>query len=128
MKTPFRLLAVGIALAVTATASTPSYGEEKEFKTSAEAEQAEVNRANSELDPVYKQLMGKLEAEQQKSLKEAQRAWIKWREAEAGIMARLTGAIGGSAMREAYANAQIKLIKERTEVLKGYLKEAESIR
>ena len=124
MNTFSRLLTASAALVIATTSFTSTYGQVQQVKTSAEAEQEEVNRANAELDQVYKQLMGKLEAEQQKSLKEAQRAWIKWRDAEAGIMARLTGAIGGSAMREAYANAQIKLIKERTEVLKGYLKDA----
>ena len=53
-----------------------------------------------------------------------QRAWIKWRDAEADIIARVGGAIGGSALRVDYANAQTKLIKERNEVLRGYMKEA----
>ena len=82
-----------------------------------------MDRANAELDKAYKQLMAKLDAEQQKSLKEAQRAWIKWRDAEADIIARVGGAVGGSALRVDYANAQAKLIKERMEVLRGYLKD-----
>ena len=86
------------------------------------------DRANGELDKVYKQLMAKLDEQQQKSLKEAQRAWIKWRDAEADIMARVGGAVGGSAMRVDYANAQGKLIKERLEVLRGFLEEVESNR
>jgi uncharacterized protein YecT (DUF1311 family) len=87
-----------------------------------------VDSANADLDKVYKQLMSKLDAGQQKSLKEAQRAWIKWRDAEADIIARVGGAVGGSAMRVDYANAQAKLIKERTVVLRGYLKDAETNR
>jgi uncharacterized protein YecT (DUF1311 family) len=128
MNLRFRLLSVLTAVAVAATALTSSYAEDKDFKPPGTEEQASVDRANAELDKVYKQLMAKLEAEQQKSLKEAQRAWIKWRDAEADIIARLGGAVGGSAMRLDYANAQEKLIKDRTDVLKGYLKDAQSNR
>jgi len=117
------LLAAVIALAIAATPLT-SFSEDPNFKPPGTDEQAAVDRANAEIDKVYKQLMGKLDADQQKSLKEAQRAWIKWRDAEADTIARLGGAIGGSAMRVDYANAQVKLIKERTEVLRGYLKDS----
>ena len=94
-------------------------------ETPGSEENAAVDRANAEIDKVYKELIAKLDDAQQKSLKEAQRAWIKWRDAEADAIARLGGAVGGSAMRVDYANAQTKLIKERTEVLRGYLKEME---
>jgi uncharacterized protein YecT (DUF1311 family) len=123
-----RLFAVWIALAIATVASRSSYGQDKEFKPPGSEEQAAVDRANAELDKVYKQLMSKLDEAQQKSLKEAQRAWIKWRDAEADTIARVGGAIGGSALRVDYAKAQEKLIKERAEVLKGYLKDAQSNR
>jgi uncharacterized protein YecT (DUF1311 family) len=128
MKTLTHFLAVWIGLAIATTPLTSSRGQDSNFKPPGTEEQAAVDRANGELDKVYKQLMAKLEAEQQKSLKEAQRAWIKWRDAEADIIARVGGAVGGSALRVDYANAQTKLIKERAEVLRGYLKEAESNR
>jgi uncharacterized protein YecT (DUF1311 family) len=121
MKTSIRLFAAMIALAI-AAAPLITHGED--FKPPGTDEQAAVDSANAEIDRVYKQLLSKLDAEQQKSLKEAQRAWIKWRDAEADAVARLGGAVGGSAMRVDYANAQAKLIKERTEVLRGYLKDA----
>ena len=117
-----------VALAIAATPVTSSHGQDSNFKPPGTEEQAAVDRANGELDKIYKQLMAKLDAEQQKSLKEAQRAWIKWRDAEADIIARVGGAIGGSAMRVDYASAQAKLIKERAEVLRGYTKEAGSNR
>jgi uncharacterized protein YecT (DUF1311 family) len=82
--------------------------------------------ANAAIDKVYGQLMSKLDAEQQKSLKEAQRAWIKWRDAEADLVARLGGAVGGSAFRVDYSTAQAKLIQQRTGILRGYLKDAGS--
>ena len=121
------LFAVSIALALAATPLVSSFAEEP-FKAPGTEEQAAVDLANSDLDKVYKQLMAKLDEQQQKSLKEAQRAWIKWRDAEADIMARVGGAVGGSALRVDYANAQEKLIKERLEVLRGFLKQAESNR
>jgi uncharacterized protein YecT (DUF1311 family) len=121
MKTFSRLIATSLALAL---AAAPLIAHAEDFKPPGTDEQAAVDSANAEIDRVYKQLLGKLDAEQQKSLKEAQRAWIKWRDAEADAIARLGGAVGGSALRVDYANAQAKLIKERTEVLRGYLKDA----
>ena len=39
-------------------------------------------------------------------------------------MARAGGAVGGSAMRVDFANAQLKLVNQRIEVLSDYLKQA----
>src|SRR3954454_20627016 len=122
MKIKSHLLVAAITAAVAGSTLTSSYAQDSDFKPPGTEEQAAVDRANGDLDKLYKQLMGKLDPEQQKSLKEAQRAWIKWRDAEAEIIARVGGAVGGSSMRVNYANAQTKLIKERTEVLRGYLK------
>jgi uncharacterized protein YecT (DUF1311 family) len=122
MKMRIPVLAVTIVFLLAASSS--SYGEDADFKAPGSEENAAVDRANAGIGKVYKELMTKLDAAQQKSLKEAQRAWITWRDAEADIIARLGGAVGGSAMRVDYANAQAKLIKERTEVLRGYLKES----
>ena len=96
MKTPMRFFAGCIALAIAVTATTSSYGQDPNFKPPGSEEQAAVDRANADLDKVYKELMNKLDAGQQKSLKEAQGAWIKWRDAEADIIARVGGAVGGS--------------------------------
>src|SRR4051794_26814560 len=128
MKRCSRLLVAAIVILTAAAPLRLSYGQDSDFKPPGTEEQAAVDRANAEIDKVYKQLMGKLDAEQQKSLKEAQRAWITWRDAEAEAIARLGGSIGGSALRVDYLNAQAKLIKQRTEVLRGYLKEAETNR
>lgn len=111
-----------------ATAFTSSYGQDSDRTRPGAEEAAEVDRANGDIDEVYKGLMSKLDPEGQKSLKEAQRAWIKWRDAEADLIARLGGAVGGSAFRVDYSNALTKLIQQRTEVLKGYAGDAESNR
>ena len=95
-------------------------------------EEAAVDQANKELDRVYAELMAKagdpknrsgdLDAEREKtSLRDAQRAWIKWRDAEAMFIARHGGSVGGSALRTDYAEAQLKLINDRIATLKAYL-------
>lgn len=83
-----------------------------------------MEEANKQLDAVYKQLMAKLDEDGQKALKEAERSWIKWRDDEAVLMGRVTGAIGGSALRVEFLTAQKKLIEERTQRLTDYLKQA----
>jgi uncharacterized protein YecT (DUF1311 family) len=122
MKTP-TLFAASLALLIMAV-PFESKGKEPEFKPPGTDENAAVDRANAKLDAVYKQLMGKLDADGQKALKEAERSWIKWRDDEAMLMARVGGSVGGSAMRVDFANAQKKLIDQRTEVLSEYLKQA----
>jgi uncharacterized protein YecT (DUF1311 family) len=122
MKIPI-LLAASIALAIVVT-PVESKGKDPEFKPPGTEETAAVDQANAKLDAVYKQLMGKLDVDGQKALKEAERSWIKWRDDEAMLMARVGGAVGGSAMRVDFANAQLKLINQRMEVLGEYLKQA----
>ena len=122
MKTP-ALFAVCLAVAIIAV-PFESNGKEPEFKPPGTEENAAVDQANKKLDGVYKQLMGKLDADGQKALKEAERSWIKWRDDEAMLMARAGGAIGGSAMRVDFANAQKKLIDQRIDALNGYLKQS----
>lgn len=84
-------------------------------------EQAAVDKANSRLGVVYKKLMGALDAEEQAVLREAENSWIKWRDHEAVLMARLNGAVGGSALRVDFANAQLELINRRIAELSTYL-------
>jgi uncharacterized protein YecT (DUF1311 family) len=128
MNTPIRFFAASLAVGLAASGFMSSYGQDPNFKPPGTEEQAAVDRANTELDKIYKELTGKLDADQQKSLKEAQRAWIKWRDAEAVLIARVAGDIGGSALRVDSLIEQEKLIKQRTEVLKGYSKTAQSNR
>ena len=110
---------------------------EEKWQPPGTEEQAAIDKANKELDGVYRDLMarasdpknrtGDLDAERHKtSLRDAQRAWIKWRDAEAMFIARHGGAVGGSALRVDVAEAQLKLINERIAVLKAYLTQAPS--
>ena len=104
------------------------YGQDPDWKRPGTEEAADVEQANTQIDAVYKQLMSKLDAEGQKSLREAQRSWIKWRDNEAMFIARVGGAVGGSALRVDVLTAQAKLIRQRTEVLSEYSKLADSNR
>jgi uncharacterized protein YecT (DUF1311 family) len=121
MKTP-TLFAAWTALVIM-TVSPESNGQDPDFKPPGTEEQAAVDQANTRLDAVYKRLMDKLDADGQKALKEAERSWIKWRDDEAMLIARV-GAIGGSGMRVDFANAQLKLINQRIEALSEYLKQS----
>jgi len=99
-----------------------------DWKPPGAEEQAAVDQANERLGAIYKRLMSKLEGYPlndmgQKALKEAERSWIKWRDDEAVLIARVGGAEGGSGLRVDFANAQLKLINQRIEVLNEYLKQ-----
>ena len=122
MKIP-TLFAASIAVMIMAV-PFESKGKDPDFKPPGTEENAAVDQANTKLDAVYKRLMGKLDADGQKALKEAERSWIKWRDDEAMLMARVGGAVGGSAMRVDFANAQKKLIDQRIDVLTEYAKQS----
>jgi uncharacterized protein YecT (DUF1311 family) len=123
-----RLFAASAVLLTTVMPFNSIQGQDPNFKPPGTEENAAVDAANAQLDVVYKQLLSKLDPEVQPVLKEAERAWIKWRDSEAMLIARAGGAIGGSALRVDYASAQAKLIKERVAALKECMKLAESNR
>jgi uncharacterized protein YecT (DUF1311 family) len=125
MKTSSSIAALALAFVIAFSVSS-SGQKDPNFTPPGTEELAAVERANATIDAVYAQLRNKLGPEERKSLQEAQRAWIKWRDAEADLIARLGGAVGGSGFRVDFANAQTKLINQRTEVLKKYLSEATS--
>jgi uncharacterized protein YecT (DUF1311 family) len=85
-------------------------------------EEAAADKANKQLDGVYNNLMAKADSKMKTRLRAAQLAWIKWKNAEVNYIARRV-AIGGSALRAAYAEAEEKLVNERIAVLKAYASE-----
>lgn len=103
-----------------------SYGQDPDWKPPGTEEAAAVERANTQLDAVYKRLMGKLDTDGQKALKKAQLSWIKWRDDEALLIARVGGAVGGSGLRVDFLTAQAKLISGRAAVLKTYLERSDN--
>jgi uncharacterized protein YecT (DUF1311 family) len=119
------IFAASMAFAFAVMPIKSGYGKDPDFKPPGTEENAAVDQANARLDAVYKRLMGKLDADGQKALKEAERSWIKWRDDEAVLMARVGGSVGGSAMRVDFAKAQLKLIHQRMEVVSKYIGETE---
>ncbi len=82
------LFAASAVLIATVMPLNSSHGQDPDHKPPGTEETAAVDAANAQLDAVYKQLMGKLDPEVQTVLKEAQRAWLKWRDSEAMLIAR----------------------------------------
>jgi uncharacterized protein YecT (DUF1311 family) len=113
--------AASLAIAITIISFASTAAQDPNGKRPGTDEAAAVQQGNKQIDVVYKELMNKLDMEGQKSLREAQRSWIKWRDDEALLIARVGGAIGGSALRVDFLTAQASLIRERTAVLKAYL-------
>ena len=118
------LFAAATALLIMAVPLESSYGQDPNSKPPGTEENATVEQANKELDVVYKRLMAKLDTDGQKALKEAERSWIKWRDDEALLIARVGGAVGGSSLRVDFLTAQAKLINQRAKVLSEYSKQS----
>ena len=113
--TTLRILLIVIAAAATPLATC--FGQRPDTE-----EAAAVERANAEIDVVFGNLMKALDKSQQANLREAEAAWIKWRYAEANLIARFTS-VGGTAYRADYLIALRTLIEQRNAVLQGYLRQ-----
>ena len=104
-----KILRLAAALALAISPLAPSLAQRP-----GEAEQASLDRANASLDRVHQRLLQALSPEDQKFLKDAERAWIAWRDQEANLSAR----------RVAFLEASLALVQERQKVLAGYLQKA----
>lgn len=80
---------------------------------------AEINRHDATLNQNYQAAMQTLEEPQQQGLRAAQRAWIKFRDAECGFIAGLTG---GSIDRINAANCMLEMTQQRANVLADLVK------
>ena len=76
---------------------------------------AEMTRQDAQLNEQYKKLMSKLSAERSKALIEAQRAWIRFRDANCGFY---NDPQGGSAARLASHECFLNAIADRAKELK----------
>lgn len=81
----------------------------------------EAERADKELNKVYKQVLVSLDDEGAKLLKASQRAWISFRDAEAAFAA--DEARGGSMAPMLYSGTLGRLTEQRTEMLRQRLGE-----
>ena len=84
--------------------------------------QKDFESADLALNKAYKQLFNKLDEPGRKKLKEAQRAWVVFRDAEAELQADLD-ARGGSMAPLIYDGRRCELTKARTKELQEMLKD-----
>lgn len=72
---------------------------------------------DAELNRAYKELMGKLPKDGQALLRDAQRAWIPWRDAEFGLLSAVYSTIynkgGGTMFVTFHAIADMEVVKDR---------------
>ena len=109
---PVKIPAVLLS-AILLTAASALAQSQHEMNQQAEAD---FNKADAELNRAYKKLLNGLDAESQKKLKAAQRAWLAFRDAQAEFAADAE-ARGGSMQPMIYFGARAELTRERTKQL-----------
>jgi uncharacterized protein YecT (DUF1311 family) len=77
-------------------------------------------KADAEMNQAYKKLMADLDTKSQAKLRESQRQWIKFRDAEAEFLSLKF--LGGSAYPMVYAGNKTSLTQQRTKELKDTYK------
>ncbi len=84
----------------------------------ASAEGDDLRAADAELNEAYQTALGAVPSENKAKLREAQRAWIAYRDAEVSLYAELGRGGGGLKI------VQTELTEERTKRLKGIAQDA----
>jgi uncharacterized protein YecT (DUF1311 family) len=84
--------------------------------------QQESKMADKELNQVYKELMSRLDEEGKNKLKDAQRKWIKFKEANADFAADAYrgGSMEGMVYDDAIKASTIQRVKEHKDLLEPY--------
>jgi len=82
------------------------------------------SRWDKELNRVYGELLNKFNEEDKKKLREAQRAWVKFREAEFDLLwaEALYGGVGGTMAPVAVSDAGRMIVRQRVCTLVQYQK------
>jgi uncharacterized protein YecT (DUF1311 family) len=112
------LLSTGIVLAVVLAFVTPRVFSQTQAEMTQRAND-DADRADKALNATYKELMALLDDEGKEKLKTAQRAWLKFRDAEAEVDADY--ARGGSLSPQLYAIALKSLTEARTAQLQAHV-------
>lgn len=113
------------AIAILAFGSLVALPQKAAAQSQAEMNQeaaANFEKADKELNVVYKRLASKIDKESQEKLKTTQKAWVAFRDAEADLIADFD-ARGGSMAPMIYSGRRAELTKARTEQLRKILKE-----
>lgn len=79
----------------------------------------DAQKADDALNATYKELLAQLDAKGQEKLKTAQRAWLKFRDAEADLTADQYR--GGSILPMIYSQSLQRLTEARTAQLKAHI-------
>lgn len=83
-----------------------------------------IQEADAQLNRVYADLRRALDADDQKALVAAQRAWVAWRDKEAELCARVSGfGPDGSGFITMVGTCTVRLTTERTRQLRQALQE-----
>lgn len=83
-----------------------------------------INKASGmwdkEMNQIYTTLMARLNKDQQASLKEAQRAWLKFRDSEGKVIAGIVSSKEGTMWQLIASNYSMELVRTRASQLKSY--------
>jgi uncharacterized protein YecT (DUF1311 family) len=115
MKIPTALGAFIVAVAAVAMTNSAVAQSQHEMNRQAETD---FEKADTELNRVYKKALSDLDAEGQKKLKAAQRAWIVFRDAQAEFDAD-SEARGGSMYAMIYYSGLARLTRDRIKQLRA---------
>ncbi len=108
--------AFGLALGSSAAAAECKGTTQADLNTCADAD---LKRADAAMNAAYLKLMKRIGPQAQAALKEAQRAWLPYRDKSCDLEA--LGTEGGSAQPMVRAGCVTALTEERTRRLTGYL-------
>ncbi len=75
---------------------------------------------DKELNELYKLIMSKLNDNDKKIFRDSQRKWIKFRDAEFKIMAKIFFRGGGTMAYVVYAERKVDIVRKRVITLLGY--------
>lgn len=122
MKTAMLTVAVMLAMPAFAFAHDKCYDDAKDQPALNACADAAFKKSDKKLNELYKQIETRLndDADTTKLLVQAQRDWIKFRDAECAF--QTTGAAGGSMMPMLVAQCMDSLTQSRVKDFEGYLK------
>jgi uncharacterized protein YecT (DUF1311 family) len=121
------LLGPGVCRADDSAAKNPIdtwYAEamEKDYSTAGMRDAANQARAmwDKDMNATYRRLMARLDGSQQASLRDAQRAWLKYRDAESAALGSIVAVQDGTIWQLSATTQAMELVRQRALQLKAY--------